>query len=145
LRSPLTSLSYTILFGTLTLLVLLGSAAGWAAYIGDANPLRVFEVGRGTWNWPILIILALGPTLGGYGIFTSSLRHVPARIASLIVVIEAPIATLLAVWLVGERLEMLQIVGIGCILGAIILPTMLERFVGAPLISTDAIDGARTG
>jgi DME family drug/metabolite transporter len=140
-RSPWTSLSYTMLFGTLTLLALLGGAALFGVATGAAQPLQVFAVGQGlsdqmagvapalsSWApWLVLVGLSLGPTLGGYGIFTAALRHIPARVASLIVVIEAPISTLLAVWLIGEHLEWPQILGMALILGAIGVPGLLER------------------
>ncbi len=126
-RSPITSLTYTMLFGAITLLLLLLGAASWGVSIGTPSPWRVFEVGTNWRPWLILVVLSLGPTLGGYGIFTAALRHVEARVACLIVVIEAPISTLIAIWLVGETIEPLQIVGMGCILGAILLPTLLGR------------------
>ena len=138
--SPLTSLSYTMLFGALALIVLLLGTASWGTVVGAAQPWRVFWVGADWKPWLILVVLSLGPTLGGYGIFTIALRHVEARIASLIVVIEAPISTLIAVLLVGETVEPLQIVGIGCILGAILLPTLLGRFrqVEQPVVGEHA-------
>jgi drug/metabolite transporter, DME family len=125
--NPLASLSYTMLFGAITLLVILAGAMIWGNVQGDLVPWRVFSIGEGWLGWLILAGLALGPTLGGYGIFTAALRYMPARVASLIVVIEAPISTLIAVWFLGERLEPLQVVGMACILGAIGLPALLER------------------
>lgn len=126
-RSPWTSLTYTMLFGALTLLAMLAFALGWAGATGGPVTIEAFSVGAGWLPWLILIGLSLGPTLGGYGIFTAALRYIPGRVASLIVVIEAPISTLLAVWLVGERLEWPQVLGIALILGAIGLPSLLER------------------
>ena len=72
----------------------------------------------------VLILLGIGPTLGGYGLFTLSLAYASARIASLIVVLEVPIATLLAVVALHERLEWLQIVGMVLILLAAVLPSL---------------------
>lgn len=130
-RSPWTSLTYTMLFGSLVLLVLMVIAANWGA--GSETPAAQagspYSVGEGWLPWLVLLGLALGPTLGGYSIFTAALRHIPGRVASLIVVLEAPISTLLAVWLIGERLEWLQVAGIGLILGSIGLPSLLERIM----------------
>jgi len=126
-RSPWTSLTYTMLFGALTLLVLLVASVGWNVMINSPEPLQVFHVGSDWLPWLVLVFLSLGPTLGGYGIFTAALRFIPGRVASLIVVVEAPISSLIAVWLVGEHLEWPQIIGMLLILSAIGLPSVLDR------------------
>lgn len=108
---PLTSLTYTMTFGAVTLffLTLLASPAQLKP---PAEPTAMLA----------LIALALGPTMGGYALFTVALRHAPARIASLIVVMEVPIATLIAVAFLGERLEWPQVAGMIFILTAAVLP-----------------------
>jgi drug/metabolite transporter, DME family len=137
-RSPWTSLTYTMLFGSLMLLAILGVAGGLGVATASAEPWRVFHVGD-TWvAWVILGLLSLGPTLGGYGIFTTALKFIPARVASLIVVIEAPLSTLLAVWLLGERMEWPQLVGMALILSAIGLPSLLERLMPAKALAEAA-------
>lgn len=72
--------------------------------------------------WLTLAMIAIGPTLGGYALFTQSLRYIPGKVAGLIAVIEAPVATLIAVALLNEHLELLQIAGMGMILAAVVLP-----------------------
>ena len=140
-RSAWTSLTYSMVFGGLTLLVLLLAASAWNALqpasqltIGQAAQ-RTFFVGDGWLPWLVIAGLGLGPTLGGYAIFTQALRFLPGRIASLIVVIEAPISTLIAVWLLGERLAWPQVVGMVLILGAIVLPRLLDRIAPAPVLA----------
>lgn len=107
------SLALTMSFGALTLLALTIVAQG---------PASLMHVGPGIAPWLIIAGLALGPTLIGYALFTFSLRHIPGRIASLIVIIEAPIATLAAVLLLGERIQPVQAVGMALILVAAVLP-----------------------
>jgi drug/metabolite transporter (DMT)-like permease len=114
-HSPWTSLAYTMLFGALSLLAMTLLLA----------PGELFAIGASAAPWLVLIALALGPTLIGYALFTSALRHIPGRIASLIAVVEAPASTLLAVLLLGERLEWLQLLGLALILGAIGLPRLI--------------------
>jgi drug/metabolite transporter (DMT)-like permease len=116
-HSPWVSLAYTMLFGSLALLALNLVLA----------PDQLFAVGASAGPWLLLLALALGPTLGGYVLFTAALRHIPGRIASLIAVVEAPAAALLAALTLGERLEWPQLLGLALILGAIGLP----RLVGA--------------
>lgn len=112
-HSPWVSLTLTMSFGTLTLLIL--------ALI-SGPPSALLAIGPGIAPWLIIAVLAIGPTLGGYVLFTSALRHIPGQIASLIVVIEAPIATTTAVLLLGEQIELWQAVGMVFVLLAAVLP-----------------------
>ncbi|HWQ15606.1 MAG TPA: DMT family transporter, partial [Roseiflexaceae bacterium] len=111
-HSPWTTLTYTMLFGALTLLVMLLVGA----------PQHLGAVGASPAPWLMVAALAVGPTLGGYALFTAALRHIPGRTAGLIAVVEAPAAALLAVLVLGERLEWQQVVGMALVLGAIVLP-----------------------
>ncbi|MBO9384229.1 MAG: hypothetical protein J7479_18110, partial [Roseiflexus sp.] len=54
------------------------------------------------------------------------------EVAGLILMIEAPVATLIAVTLLGERLEALQIAGMGMILVGVVLLQLVARIEGAP-------------
>jgi drug/metabolite transporter (DMT)-like permease len=126
-RSPWTSLTYTMLFGSIALLALwYGSAAFGAAEAVGATSV-VGAVGDTAAPWLALLVLALGPTLGGYALFTAALRYLPGRIASLAVMIEAPASVLLAVSFLGERLEWPQTLGMALILGAVGLPRLLAN------------------
>jgi len=120
-HSPWLSLALTMSFGSLFLLALTAAAEG---------PASLLRVGAGAAPWLALLGLALGPTLMGYALFTISLRHLPGRIASLIVVIEAPIATLAAVLLLGERIDLTQALGMLLILTAAVLPGLRLRLPG---------------
>jgi drug/metabolite transporter, DME family len=123
-RSPWTSLTYTMLFGSIALLVLwYGSAAFSATEAADTT--IVGAVGDTAAPWLALLVLALGPTLGGYALFTVALRYLPGRIASLAAMLEAPASVLLAVSFLGERLEWPQVLGMVLILGAVGLPRLL--------------------
>lgn len=119
-HSPWVALTLTMFFGALTLLALTLLISG---------PASLGAVGPGLWPWLLMLGLALGPTLGGYALFTIALRHIPGRIASLIVVLEVPIATLLAVALLGERLVWPQVAGMLLVLLAAGLPGL--RFTPA--------------
>ncbi len=129
--SPWTTLTYTMLFGSLTLAVM-------ALLIA---PTQLLAIGTTPTPWLIAAGLAIGPTLGGYALFTMALKHIPGRTAGLIAVIEAPIGTLIAVVLLGERLEWQQVAGIALILGAIALPqlgSLARRRRGADIIDAAA-------
>lgn len=122
-RSPWTSLTYTMLFGALALLLITLFVA----------PNQLFAIGSTPAPWGLMALLALGPTLGGYALFTAGLRYIPGRIASLIVVIEVPSSALLAVALLHERLDWLQIIGLVLILAAILLPRLVMQPAAFPL------------
>lgn len=122
-HSPWLSLALTMSFGTLTLFVLAAISQG---------PASLLAVGPGIEPWLIILALALGPTMIGYALFTTSLRHIPGKLASLIVVIEAPIATTVAVLFLGEMIELAQIIGMILILTAAVLPGLPLR---RPLIA----------
>jgi drug/metabolite transporter, DME family len=120
-HSPWTTLTYTMVFGTLTLMALLLVTGPW----------QFGAVGTEPAPWLIIAVLAIGPTLGGYALFTAALRYIPGGTAGLISVLEAPVATLLAVALLGERLEWPQLLGMGLVLGAIVTPRAMERLAAA--------------
>ena len=126
-HNPWVSLTYTVLFGVLALVVINLVLA----------PDQIAAVpGAGAW-W-VLALVALGPTLIGYAMFTSALRFIPGRTASLIAVIEAPAATLLSVLLLGERLLPVQIAGMALILLSMFLPMLLSRPVAIAPASEEA-------
>jgi len=123
-KSPWTSLTYSAGLWALALLALwvaLGSAG-----ITLQRPAEIASSVGGVAPWLGLLALALGPTLGGYALFTISLRYLPGRVASLVVIVEAPVSVLMAVALLGERLEWPQICGIALILVAATLPGLLS-------------------
>jgi DME family drug/metabolite transporter len=61
--------------------------------------------------------LVFGPTLGAIWFFTAGLRSVPASNASILATIEPVMASVLAFVLLGERLELLQMIGGAMVIG----------------------------
>lgn len=88
--------------------------------------------GPGGWHeaalgWGILVLLAVGPTLGGYGLYTVSLTHLPATTANLIATLEPVLTTGLAFCLLGERLTIPQLLGGSLIMIGVVLLRFSER------------------
>ena len=82
-------------------------------------------------GWGTIVALAIGPTLGGYGLYTVSLRHLTAATANLIVTLEPAMTGLWAYLFLGERMTALQIVG-GCIiLAGVVLLRISDRAAAA--------------
>lgn len=72
-------------------------------------------------GWAVLAFLAIGPTVGGYGLYTASLRYLPASVANLITTIEPPLTVIFAALWLGERLTGIQLVGGALILAAVLM------------------------
>ena len=82
-------------------------------------------------GWGALVLLAIGPTLGGYGLYTVSLTHLPASTASLIVTLEPALTAIWAVLFLDERLTVPQLLGGSLILIGVVLLRLSERAVDA--------------
>jgi len=121
--TPWASLGITMATGSLTLLAMLIAAP---LVVGQAAAPGIFAVGDLT-AWLILLALAIGPTLGGYALFNLSLQHIPASTGGLILVLEAPVASAIAILFLGEQLMALQYVGMALIFVSILLPTLTKK------------------
>jgi drug/metabolite transporter (DMT)-like permease len=107
--SAWTAVSYSFLFGALFLLPL-------QFFVHD-----LFSLGGSVEGWSLLLFLALGPTLGGFGLYTIGLSHLPASVATLIGTLEPVFSIVMAYFLFGEVLNVFQIVGAGLILWSVIM------------------------
>ncbi|MBM3129751.1 MAG: EamA family transporter [Chloroflexi bacterium] len=105
--SPWTALTYQLFFGALFLAPL----QTWDAFA----PLIEFPHA-----WIYLLALVLGPTLGAIWFFTAGLGSVPASNASILATIEPVMASVLAYIVLGERLEVWQMIGGGMVIGGVI-------------------------
>jgi DME family drug/metabolite transporter len=107
--SPWTATTYSFGFGAFFLLL-------------TQRPTQLISMGNAPLGWLTLFVLAAGPTLVGYTLYTASLRHLPVSVASLIATLEPVITAIMAFVLLGERLSAIQFVGaLLIILGVITL------------------------
>jgi drug/metabolite transporter (DMT)-like permease len=106
-------------FFVIPLLMGIGRWSPQLANVGDMSD--IMWLGADWRGWLILIVLAWGPTLGGYGMFIYSMNYLPASVASLIMSIEPGMTALLAFILLGEELAPLQIIGTVLIVGGVML------------------------
>lgn len=112
----------------ISLAVTFGIAAGFlliynltASLAGSRAPLMdLLWLGGSISGWSILILLALVPTIVGYGLYTNSLNYLPTNVANLIATMEPVLTTLLAVILLGETMGFAQIWGSVLILASVI-------------------------
>jgi drug/metabolite transporter (DMT)-like permease len=108
--SPIVILFYTYLFGTLALMA-------WGILTQGEHALLVSLDGSG---WGLLLILSLGPTLFGYLLFTISLQHLSAPIASIFHTLEPVMTALLALIFLSRTMTVLQWIGLGLIVASVI-------------------------
>lgn len=85
------------------------------------TPDSLFSMGT-QWNgWIILAVLAIGPTVMGFGLYTLSLRYLQASVASLIASLEPALTAVMAIIILGESLSPGQWFGAILILLAVAL------------------------
>ncbi|MBE0584747.1 MAG: DMT family transporter, partial [Desulfofustis sp.] len=83
-----------------------------------------FSLGGAFSGWAVLVFLAIGPTLLGYGLYTLSLGYLPSAIVNLISTLEPPFAAGFAYLLLGELLTPMQLFGAVLIVGAVLILRM---------------------
>jgi drug/metabolite transporter (DMT)-like permease len=99
-----------------------------AAMLLTQTPATAFSLGTAWDGWLILLVLALGPSLAGFGLYTLSLRYLPASVASLIATLEPVITALAAIPLLGEKMDGVQWFGALLILSAAVLVQWSGKF-----------------
>ncbi|MEW5959868.1 MAG: DMT family transporter [Chloroflexota bacterium] len=128
--NPWTTLLYTFGFATVFLLVfnlLPGGLVPGAAI----RPEDIFWLGQALAGWGILILLAAGPTVAGFGLYNVSLSYLPSSIANLILTLEPAFTAVIAYFLLGERLNGLQLGGSLMILTGVVFLRIYEgRLIG---------------
>lgn len=80
----------------------------------------LFTLGGAFDGWAILFALAIGPTLGGFGLYTAGLSYLPAGTSNLIATLEPALTSVLAFLLLGESMSGVQLAGSALILGSVI-------------------------
>jgi drug/metabolite transporter (DMT)-like permease len=131
--NPLSSLTYSFGFAAFFLLLV-----NLAPLFVQSTPGNLFALGPSALGWMVLLILAVGPTLGGYGLYTVSLGYLPASVANLIATLEPGFTAILAFIFLKEQLTSIQIFGSVLILSGVLFLRWSDlRF--ARRVSQDAI------
>ena len=116
--NPWTVMVYT--FGVAAIFIL-GYNFFYAWLPPGIASMNLFWLGNQWVGWLVLLILAVGPTVGGYGLYTVSLTYLPASVANLIATLEPAMTAVLAFLFLGEMLTIPQLVGSGLIIGGVVL------------------------
>jgi drug/metabolite transporter, DME family len=84
-------------------------------------------LGSSVKGWGILFFLAVAPTLGGFGLYTMSMRFIPATTANLIATLEPVLTSIWAYFFLSELLKGSQLFGGLLILAGVILLRASEK------------------
>lgn len=103
-----TALLYT--FSIATFFLLLFNLA-FDGFSGKPLLSNMFWLGDSVPAWGILVFLAIAPTLGGFGLYTLSLRHLPPTVANLVATLEPALTAIWAYFLLREQLNAVQWIG----------------------------------
>jgi drug/metabolite transporter (DMT)-like permease len=126
--NPWTTLVYTFGFAAVFLLIfnLLGRGFLPGAI---TRPADFLWLGKSWTGWGILFLLAVGPTLAGFGLYNVSLAYLPSSVANLIVTLEPAITAVSAYLLLGERLSWVQVGGSLLILSGVVFLRIYEGWL----------------
>ncbi len=124
--NPWTALFYTFLFAALILLAINLLPLPFIPATAS-HPADMFFLGTQWRGWLLLLLLAAGPTLLGYGLYNVSLSMLPSSTANLIVTIEPVLTSITAFFLLNERLTPLELLGSGLILAALVILRLRKR------------------
>lgn len=116
--NPWTTLLYSFGFAT-GFLLLFNLLPGQPLPGAATYPADFFWLGNSFTGWGILFLLAIGPTLVGYGLYNVSLVYLPSSVVNLIATLEPVFTAIIAYFLLGERLSGIQLLGSGIILTGI--------------------------
>ncbi|GAB4505125.1 MAG: DMT family transporter [Anaerolineales bacterium] len=123
--NPWTTLLYTFGFAAVFLLafnLLPGDFVPGKAI----QPVDLLWLGNSLTGWSILLLLAAGPTLTGFGLYNVSLSYLPSSVANLIVSLEPALTAGMAYLLFGEVLNRAQFLGGMMILAAVVFFRLYE-------------------
>ena len=126
--NPWTSTLYT--FGFAAIFLLAFNLLGSGFIPGAIKRLADFLWLGNAWaGWGILVLLAIGPTLVGYGLYNVSLTYLPSSVANLIVSLEPAFTAILAYFLLGERFTWVQVGGSLMILSGVVFLRIYEGWL----------------
>jgi drug/metabolite transporter (DMT)-like permease len=143
--NPWTTILYT--FGFAALFLMLFNVAPISLAGGIAEAGRQLAWLHTEWaGWGILLVLAAGPTLIGFGLYNTSLAYLPSGTANLIVTVEPVFTAITAYFLLGERFTALQSLGAVMIIGGVMLLRIYEGQQPAAVVNEpgEALDADAT-
>lgn len=118
--NPWTTLAYTFLFAAIFLLAINLLPLNFIPATAS-RPAEMLFLGNAWRGWLLLLLLAAGPTLLGYGLYNVSLSLLPSSTANLILTTEPVFTAITAFFLLGEHLSGLELLGSALIVTALVV------------------------
>jgi drug/metabolite transporter (DMT)-like permease len=137
--NPWTTLIYTFSFAALVLLAV-NLLPGGALPGSASRPADFLWLGSAWVGWGVLLLLAAGPTVLGFGLYNVSLTYLPSSVANLIVTLEPAFTTVIAYFALGERLDLLQLTGSAMILMGVLILRIHEGRVAVAALEAAPAD-----
>jgi drug/metabolite transporter (DMT)-like permease len=126
--NPWTTMVYT--FGFAAVFLLAFNLLGMGFLPGAiTRPADFLWLGRAWAGWGILFLLAVGPTLAGFGLYNVSMTYLPSSVANLILTLEPAITAVIAYLLLGERFSWEQVGGSMLILSGVVFLRIYEGWL----------------
>jgi drug/metabolite transporter (DMT)-like permease len=124
--NPWTSLLYIFAIGSVFMLAV---NLGLGQYLpgGAKTPMDMFWLGNAWSGWMVLLVLAMVPTLMGFGLYNVSLHYLPSSVANLILTSEPIVTSAIAYIMLGEMLTPIQILGAALILAGVVLIRLTRK------------------
>ncbi len=110
-------------------LLLYHAVSGWlpGAGSGTGRPASLLWLGPALLGWLALVVLALVPTIGGYGLYGVSLNYLPAATANLIATLEPSMTALQSYLFLGERFTLPQVAGSLLVIAGVVILRLGSR------------------
>lgn len=121
-----TTIMYTFAFAA-SFLLLFNLFSGGALPGTATRPADMLWLGDAWAGWGVLLLLAAGPTVAGFGLYNVSLGYLPSSVANLILSTEPVFTAIIAFLLLGERMTFVQIMGSLLILGGVAIMRLFEK------------------
>ncbi len=119
-----TALLYSFVFASVFLFFF---NLGKDFFSGQALLGEIWWLGNSVQGWGILFILGVAPTLGGFGLYTMSMRFIPATTANLIATLEPILTAIWAYFFLSELLTGTQLFGGLLIVAGVVLLRTSEK------------------
>lgn len=119
-----TALLYSFMIAAIFLLLF---NAGADLVMGKRPFTDLMWLGNSLSGWGLLFFLGIAPTLGGFGLYTLSIRYLSPTVANLIATLEPALTAIWAYFLFGEILSREQWIGSFFLFLGIMLLRALER------------------